>query len=69
MESINRYVVSVRNISNNRVHFERVIDLPSSVQFPYEKVNSSLLFLFNGLDVSVDVSCHSFNSKMTLQNG
>ena len=45
--------VCVQNISNDKVHFERILDTDSSVVFPYDKLIDSLLFLYQGLNVKV----------------
>lgn len=45
--------ISVKNISNDHVHFERVLDTDSSVKFPYDELVDSLLFLYQGLNVKV----------------
>lgn len=47
--------VSVQNIANNHVHFQRVLDADDSVLIPYDKIIDTLLFLYQGLKVKVVV--------------
>lgn len=46
-------VVSVLNQTNEHCHFKRQIEWNSDVTFPYDKVASTLLLLFRGLNVKV----------------
>lgn len=46
-------IVSVKNKSNNHVHFKRTVDVNDSVSFDYNAIVRSLLSLYNGLDVMV----------------
>lgn len=45
--------VSVQNITNEHVHFERLVDIDGSIATPYDTIVSSLLWLYNGLNVKV----------------
>lgn len=45
--------VSVLNISNDHVHFERILTLDDSVSVPYNSIVNTLLYLFNGLNIKV----------------
>lgn len=45
--------ISVQNVSNNHVHFERIIEQDTSISIPYDNLISSLLFLYDGLNVKV----------------
>lgn len=45
--------VSVQNVSNDHVHFERVLDVHQDIKIPYENLVSSLLWLYSGLNVKV----------------
>lgn len=45
--------VSVQNISNDHVHFERILTLDDSVAVPYNSIVNTLLYLFNGLNIKV----------------
>ena len=52
--------VSVQNVSNEHVHFERCVDCDDSLQVPYENLVSSLLWLFNGLNVKVVIETTNY---------
>lgn len=45
--------ISVANISNEHVHFERCIDTDSNIVIPYDDIVNTLLFLFRPLNVKV----------------
>ena len=45
--------VSVRNITNDHVHFERILDSDGSVDIPYSSIVNTLLYLYSGLNVKV----------------
>lgn len=60
MESIE---ISVNNVKNEHCHFKRVIDVPTSLSIPYDNLVKSLLFLFQGLDVTVNIKVASHGSK------
>lgn len=49
------YKIEVQNVANDHVHFARLITLPDSIEFPYEKIVESLLFLYRGLDVLINI--------------
>lgn len=54
--------VSVRNISNDHVHFERILTVDDSVMFPYSQIVDALGVLYDGMSVKVVVEKAAYNS-------
>ena len=52
--------VSVQNVSNEHVHFERCIDLDPNLVVPYDSLVSSLLWLYSGLNVKVVIETANY---------
>lgn len=52
--------VSVQNISNEHVHFERCIDSDDAIKVPYDSLVNSLLWLFQGMNVKVVIETASY---------
>lgn len=59
-----RITIRVKNRSNDHVHFERVRELPDGVSVPMEQILSSLLWLYSGLDVFIQVDYGAYNEKL-----
>ena len=49
------YKIEVQNVANDHVHFARLVTLPDAVEFPFSKIVESLLFLYSGLDVFINI--------------
>lgn len=52
--------VSVQNVSNEHIHFERVLDSDSNIVIPYDNIVTSLLWLYQGLNVKVVIETASY---------
>lgn len=52
--------VSVQNISNDHVHFERCIDSDESIKVPYDSLVSSLMWLYQGMNVKVVIETATY---------
>lgn len=52
--------ISVQNVSNEHVHFERLVDCDGSINVPYDNIISSLLWLYNGLNVKVVIETANY---------
>ena len=54
--------VAVCNISNDHVHFERILTVDDSVTFPYSQIIDALGVLYDGMSVKVVVEKAAYNS-------
>lgn len=59
-------VVKVQNVENDHVHFKRSLDLPDGLQIPYNEIQKSLRWLFQGLNVEISVSQSIYNEHLNL---
>lgn len=48
--------ITVQNVSNDHVHFKRLLSESDAVQVPYSSIISTLLYLYKGLDVKVNIN-------------
>lgn len=63
MAKFQEITVTVRNVSNDSVHFKRSLEIPLGVSFDYNNTTQVLLNLYSKLNVFVTFDIRLFEHK------